>query len=72
MNKTGEGEILLFDCELYTRWHEKVSLRTIKRWRAEGKGPAFFKLEGRVVYQLSKIVEYERAQQQKSDLLGKG
>jgi len=52
---------------LADRWD--LSVRTLERWRAEGRGPPFLKLGGRVCYRLSDIVEYEEAQRQTGDHL---
>jgi len=46
--------------ELSRRWG--VSPRTLERWRWLGEGPAFVKLGGKVVYDLSVIEAYEKAQ----------
>ena len=46
--------------QLATRWD--VSVRTLERWRSEGKGPPYFKLGGHVTYVLSDIESFEEAQ----------
>jgi len=43
--------------DLAARWH--MSPRTLERWRWAGKGPAFVKLGGRVVYRLEAIETFE-------------
>lgn len=45
--------------QLSRRWG--VSHRTLERWRREGKGPAFHKLEGRVAYRLVDVTGFETA-----------
>jgi len=42
---------------LATRWD--VSEATLERWRTEGIGPIFLKLQGRVLYRLEDIEVYE-------------
>lgn len=36
-----------------------LSVRTLQRWRWQGKGPPYLKLGRRVVYRLSDIVDWE-------------
>jgi predicted site-specific integrase-resolvase len=36
-----------------------MSIRTLQRWRWTGRGPAFLKLGGRVVYPLTDIESWE-------------
>jgi hypothetical protein len=35
-----------------------AKLETIRKWRALGRGPRFIKIEGRVKYRLSDVLEY--------------
>lgn len=42
---------------LAKRWD--VSEATLERWRSEGLGPRFLKLQGRVLYRLVDIEAYE-------------
>ena len=44
---------------LATRWD--VSEATLERWRSEGIGPRFLKLQGRVLYRLVDIEDFESA-----------
>ena len=44
---------------LATRWD--VSEATLERWRSEGIGPIFLKLQGRVLYRLVDIENFESA-----------
>ena len=46
--------------ELARRW--TLSHRTLERWRSEGKGPAFMRLGGRIIYRLDDVARYEREQ----------
>lgn len=43
--------------ELARRWG--LSTRTLERWRMQGRGPAFMKLGGRVVYRAEDVESYE-------------
>lgn len=44
---------------LAKRWN--VSEATLERWRCEGIGPIFLKLQGRVLYRLVDIEAYEES-----------
>lgn len=44
---------------LAKRWD--VSEATLERWRTEGIGPMFLKLQGRVLYRLIDIQAYEES-----------
>jgi hypothetical protein len=46
--------------ELARRWG--ISHRTLERWRSEGRGPAYLKLGGRVLYRLPDIEAFEHSQ----------
>jgi len=50
--------------QLANRWG--VSEATLERWRAEGFGPVFLKLRGRVMYRLEDIEAYEQGCLRKS------
>jgi hypothetical protein len=50
----------LSQVQLARRWH--LSPRTLERWRSAGRGPAFLKLGGRIVYRLDDVEAFERAQ----------
>ena len=43
--------------ELAERWG--ISTDSLERWRCEGIGPVFLKLQGRVMYRLEDIEAYE-------------
>ncbi|SFB02971.1 hypothetical protein SAMN04515620_11369 [Collimonas sp. OK607] len=43
--------------QLADRWD--VSEATLERWRSEGIGPVFLKLQGRVLYRIEDIEAYE-------------
>jgi hypothetical protein len=47
--------------EVVERWRHRVTMRMLRRWRgAQKKGPAFVRFEGRVLYPLDFILEYEQ------------
>lgn len=46
--------------ELARRW--RVSVRTLDRRRAAGTGPAWLRLNGRILYPIEDVLAYERAQ----------
>jgi hypothetical protein len=43
--------------ELARRW--RLSPRTLERWRWLGKGPAYLKIGGRIVYRKEDVAEFE-------------
>lgn len=43
--------------QLAERW--SVSEASLERWRSQGVGPKYLKLQGRVLYRLSDIESYE-------------
>ena len=43
---------------LAERW--QVSLKTLQRWRSEGRGPRYLKLSKRVGYPVDAVIEFER------------
>jgi len=45
--------------QLADRWG--VSEATLERWRSDGIGPIFLKLQGRVLYRLEDIEQHEVA-----------
>lgn len=49
----------LTEPELARHW--RVSSRTLQRWREAGSGPRWFKLNGRVLYASSDIMQFEEA-----------
>ena len=57
--KTSE---LLAPRELAVRW--RMSVRTLDRWRAEGYGPAWLTLGGRILYRRGDVAAFEASQRQ--------
>ena len=49
----------LTEAELARHW--RVSSRTLQRWRETGSGPGWFKLNGRILYASSEVVQFEEA-----------
>lgn len=43
--------------QLSERW--LVNITTLERWRSEGKGPPYLRIQGRVLYRLEDIETYE-------------
>ena len=43
--------------DLAKRWD--VSIATLERWRAEGIGPVFLKLQSRILYRLDDVEAFE-------------
>ena len=49
---------LLSPEELAERW--RISTETLRYWRYNGKGPLYIKLNGRILYRLEDINQFER------------
>jgi hypothetical protein len=49
----------LTDVQLAERW--QLHRQTLIRWRRVGCGPDFMKVEGRVLYPLAAVEQYEQA-----------
>jgi hypothetical protein len=49
----------LTDVQLAERWH--VHRQTLIRWRSLNKGPSYSKINGRVLYPLAEVEQYEKA-----------
>lgn len=47
------------DLQLAERWH--LHRQTLIRWRSSNTGPAFTKINGRVLYPLAEVELYEKA-----------
>jgi hypothetical protein len=57
MTKTSSE--FLTDLELAERWH--MHRQTLIRWRRQSTGPAYVRIEGRVLYPLAEVEQYEKA-----------
>jgi predicted site-specific integrase-resolvase len=49
----------LTDLQLAERWH--IHRKTLIRWRSEGTGPSYTRIEGRVLYPLARVKQFEKA-----------
>jgi hypothetical protein len=49
----------LTDVQLAERWH--VHRQTLIRWRSLNKGPSYSKINGRVLYPLAEVEQFEKA-----------
>lgn len=50
--------------QLADRW--SVSEATLERWRSEGIGPVYMKLQGRVLYRVDDVESYEEQSMRRS------
>jgi hypothetical protein len=57
---TSENKKNLTPAELVDRWGGAIGKATLANWRAQGRGPDFIKVGGRVVYPVAAIEAYER------------
>lgn len=48
----------LTDQQLAERWH--IHRKTLIRWRSHGLGPDYTRIEGRVLYALSAVKQFEQ------------
>lgn len=56
-----QQEIYLTPEKVAERFGRQLSVRTLANWRSAGNGgPPFMKLGGKVLYPLSKLIEWER------------
>lgn len=58
-NQPLDPNALLRPRHLSERWDK--SPRTLQRWRAEGRGPAWLKIGGSIFYRLGDVMAYEEA-----------
>jgi hypothetical protein len=61
-NKTASDDYLLTPQELCARWKNKISVGTLRNWRAKGKGPRPTKIGGSIFYMLREIENWETQQ----------
>jgi len=57
--RAAEGESSITPESLVRRWDGAVTLGTLKNWRSLGRGPPWTKLEGKIVYPLEQLAEWE-------------
>lgn len=53
-----QSPVYLTQAELAKRW--RISPRSLERWRYKNAGPAYVKLGGKVVYDVTDVEAYER------------
>lgn len=54
-------QVLITPSELVEMLERKVTTKQLANWRYAGKGPAYEKLGGRVVYHLSDVIAWRKA-----------
>ncbi|MBU1699641.1 MAG: helix-turn-helix domain-containing protein [Candidatus Eisenbacteria bacterium] len=47
--------------EVVERFRGRVSMKTLTNWRAEGKGPTWIRVGGRILYPSRSFVEWEKS-----------
>lgn len=62
---------LLTPQELCLRWKNRISVGTLRNWRAKGKGPRPTKIGGSIFYMLTEIEKYETHQTMGKVTMGK-
>jgi hypothetical protein len=56
--------------ELCKRWGRTITPKTLANWRSLGVGPAYVKLNGRIVYGMADVLDYERAKRRPGERAG--
>ena len=59
MNLTSE---FLTDTQLAERW--QMHRKSLIRWRGQGQGPPFIKINGKILYKMADVESYEQANTQ--------
>ena len=54
------GKKYLTPTELVERWDGAIGKGTLANWRAQGRGPGYVKIGGRVLYPVEAVAEYEQ------------
>lgn len=57
-----DDAVLLTPQELCARWKNKISVGTLRNWRAKSKGPRPTKIGGSIFYMLNEVENYEAEQ----------
>lgn len=47
--------------EVSARYKGKITTKTLANWRSAGKGPAFVKVGGRILYSIAGLLHFEAA-----------
>ena len=55
-----DNRLYLSPGQLIERWGGVVGKQTLCLWRKLGKGPKYMKIEGKVIYPIDFIIEYEQ------------
>jgi len=50
------------DTQLAERW--QMHRKSLIRWRGQGQGPPFIKINGKILYKMADVEEYEKANTQ--------
>lgn len=58
-NPALDAQQLLTPQELCARWKNKVTVGTLRNWRAKGKGPRPTKIGGSIFYMLVEVENWE-------------
>ncbi len=56
----GDKQEFLTPKELTKRYKGKINERTLANWRSKGEGPAWVKVGGRVMYELTDVKAWEK------------
>lgn len=60
MNQPVKDDVtLLTPQELCARWKNKISVGTLRNWRAKSKGPRPTKIGGSIFYMLAEVENWE-------------
>ena len=54
-----DQKLYLTPGDLVSRWGGAIGRGTLANWRAQGRGPDFVKLGGRVLYPLERVEAFE-------------
>ena len=60
LKKMGKPAEFLTPGDLVERWGGTIGKGTLANWRNKGRGPAYVKVGGRVVYPLDKVESWEQ------------
>ncbi len=54
------NEVYLTPDEVEERYRGQITLRTLRNWRSQGKGPPFTKIGGGILYSLDQLMLWEK------------
>jgi hypothetical protein len=52
------------DTDIAARW--RITTRTLDRWRVDGRGPAWMRLNSRILYRAEDVLAFERVRLRQS------